>query len=810
MESLPDKGPPPSIGIASEPAIVPNGSASASEPTPPDASETTPPTRSTKKGGKGRRTSTKVLTEPATHHNRWTTPDQYKHLVDYRDKYLEFKAKQKLGLFWPDVENTFLARWPVSELCKQLSITEDDSVAQAHNAVSERNVRKPLTATGKIKKDASPEIREECTSAVEEEKKEKELLKALDEEDEGGERTPEQYASALAVLPAHISVFASKIAERTGQIFLITSVGPDERGSISSQSWQFGPSYARVNEAGHTFEEAYTGFKSFFLDQFKEYGKGCFTRTMRENHIADDRRRKISPVEPDAMLIDESTISAPVLTGLVETEDGLDIVGPDTNPLNEPSSSDVPMNSTWAPDGFILPTHTDPPASNVETSLPSSVISPPASMIPQTSSTSPPSSMSPSPASMIPPSSMIPSAAPESMIPPSSMIPSAAPESMIPPSSMIPSMIPQVSSTLQPSSTPINAASIPSGSFPSDFDWSLSTEEWDDLNNFMQGYDSTQNESLDLSSAPSKFTFSPFSQPSPHGPAPQPSIFSLPVGRPAPQASSDLSSAPSKFTFSAFSQPSPHGPAPKPSIFSLPMKMQSLVKSYGATTPPPELPPSRRREYEEGAREEAAEECTPKKAPVVAQTSAPAPPPSEPTPVPPPSESTRPPPKTARSRENKENVPPWCTELHCVCAAAMGDEWDLLVRSFEHLEGDMSREGTSTLLRPFKNVDTYGAEWRAWWNAIQPPCDVVWQSVLYRSEYKAEELATLRCGGENGLVSVLLGLFWWGTLLGTSKQYDAQMKLWSDAVHDFLQCVEVMQFGTGTSGGSAKKKARIS
>ncbi len=49
-------------------------------------------------------------------------------------------------------------------------------------------------------KDASPEIHEECTLEVEEEKKEKEQLKALDEEDEAGERTPEQYARYVEFL----------------------------------------------------------------------------------------------------------------------------------------------------------------------------------------------------------------------------------------------------------------------------------------------------------------------------------------------------------------------------------------------------------------------------------------------------------------------------------------------------------------------------------------------------------------------------------------------------------------------------------
>ncbi len=511
---------------------------------------------------------------------------------------------------------------------------------------------------------------------------------------------------------------------------------------------------------------------------------------MRENHIADDRRRKVSSVAPDAMLIDESTISAPVLTGLVETEDGLDIVGPDTNPLNEqPSSSNAPTDSTWAPDGFILPTPSHPPASNVESSMTSS-------MIPSlASSTSLPSPMTPSPTSMIPqgPSTSLPSPmilSPTSMIPqgPSTSLPSSmiqSPASMIPQSEAY--ITPLPSST--PQATSINAPSNPPGSFtPPDFDWSLSTSDWNSLNEFMQGYDSTQDESLNLSSAPSKFTFSAFSQPSPL-PAPRPSLFSLPA-EPAPRPSlfslpAEPRPTPSMFSSpprtapqaSSASQPSPTaqaGPlaispeAPKakytplttsawnprilkPAAIEDPLPPTSLTDEdivlggslMGATTPPPELPPSRRKNTKKGPAKKPPRRAPSKKAPVVAQTSAPAPPPvvaqtsapapppSEPTPVPTPSESTRPRPKprarvlsdtqpsieecqeslgrrSQRKREaplrepvplisrgnNKENIPPWFIELALgMRGRAMGDEWDLLVRSFEHLEGDMSREG---------------------------------------------------------------------------------------------------------------------
>lgn len=112
------------------------------------------------------------------------------------------------------------------------------------------------------------------------------------------------------------------------------------------------------------------------------------------------------------------------------------------------------------------------------------------------------------------------------------------------------------------------------------------------------------------------------------------------------------------------------------------------------------------------------------------------------------------------------------------------------------------------------NIDTYGKAWRDWWNEIQHPLRCCMAKLsLPVAEYKPKQLTTLRCGGEHGLVSVLLGLFWWGALLGTSNNCDAQLKLWLEAVHDFHQCVKVMNdlgSGVDVSGASARKKAHLS
>ncbi|KAF8884533.1 hypothetical protein CPB85DRAFT_1258685 [Mucidula mucida] len=757
-----------------------------------NTSDTTPPTRSTKIGGK--------LHLP---HNG--VGGGCKGWGYYHDKYLEFKAKQKLGLFWPNVENTFLVRWPVSELCQQLGITEDDTVRSRTMSIRARwciHYTVPW-ASELAWKDASPEIHEECTLEVEEEKKEKEQLKALDEEDEAGSgRQSNMLAHSLSCQRTS-PVFASKIAERTGHMFLITWLVLT-RGVVYLRS---------LNEAATHSKRHIPASNHISWINLKSM-KGLFYACYAQNHIADNRRCKVLSVAPDAMLIDESTISAPVLTGLVETEDGLILlVRTQTLSTNShvfecadgqylgarwfhPADTLTPpriecgiiydflYDSVLGIIDFVTFAHDSGPL----TLLPLPMILSPTSMIPQGPSTLLPSSMIQSPASMIPQS-----------------------EAYITP---LPSLTPQATS--------INAPSNPPGSFtPPDFDWSLSTSDWNSLNEFMQGYDFTQDESLNLSSAPSKFTFSAFSQPSPL-PAPWPSLFSLPAEprptplmfssppRTTPQASSASQPSPTaqagplvispeaskaKYTPLTTSAWNPH--ILRPTAIEDPLPPTSLIDKdivlggslMGVTTPPPELPPLRRKNTKKGPAKKPPRQAPSKKAPVVAQTSAPAPPPSEPTPVPTPSELTQPRPKprarvlsnTQPSIEefpliscgnNKENIPPWFIELALgMRGRAMGDEWDLLVRSFEHLEGDMSCEGIP----------------------------------------QAEELMILRCGGEHGLVLVLLGLFWWGTLLGTSKQYDAQMKLWSAAVHNFQQCVEVMHdSGLATSGGSARKKARIS
>ncbi|KAF8908719.1 hypothetical protein CPB85DRAFT_1436005 [Mucidula mucida] len=325
MESLPDKVPPPPIGLASEPDAVPNGSPPASAPK-----------KSKGKTIKSRVQPIKKARPPLEkHYNRWTTTEQYAFLDEYRPKYLEFKAKSQLNLFWPEVEINFFKR------CKQTGRGTPYSFS-THTKLAWTNT--------------SPEVRKECSEAVEQERREKEELMVLEQEEDSQKRTPEQYSSALAMLLAHINVFTSKIAERTGQIFLIACVGPDERGAITSQLWQFGPSYAQVNNVGHTFEDTYSGCKLYFLNQFEEYGRGCFTCTMRKSHILEERWRKVAPVAkaPDMILIDESTIPAPVLTGLVETKDGLNVLGPNSTAPDKELTSGKPNNDIWVPDPFVM------------------------------------------------------------------------------------------------------------------------------------------------------------------------------------------------------------------------------------------------------------------------------------------------------------------------------------------------------------------------------------------------------------------------------------------------------------------------
>ncbi len=72
------------------------------------------------------------------------------------------------------------------------------------------------------------------------------------------------------------------------------------------------------------------------------------------------------------------------------------------------------------------------------------------------------------------------------------------------------------------------------------------------------------------------------------------------------------------------------------------------------------------------------------------------------------------------------------------------------------------------------------------WNGVQP-AEQRWSagSALPPAHYDAKRLGTLRRGGPNGLVTVLLGLFWWSSL-------GLEVPSWRAAVMDFRQCVAAM------------------
>ncbi|KAF8993333.1 hypothetical protein BDZ89DRAFT_1053799 [Hymenopellis radicata] len=829
MESLPDEAPPP----------------------PPPANRIEPAGGA--KGGQRGKGKTKAPPVPAEHHNRWTTREQYDLLDTFRPRYLELRAKKKLNLLWPEVENTFLARWPVSVLCTQLKIEADASASEAPNNVAERNVRKPETVTGMIKKDAfnfnartrvhhaleifqrhhrglidarletikkespeelhitlfrrasnlaweeaSAEVREACMAAVEEEKKEKEELKLLEKEENGEKRTPEQYANALALMPGHINMFASKLAERTGQMFLITSVGPDERGCISSQSYQFGPSYAQVNDVGHTFEQAYSGFKSYFMDKFEEYGKGCFSRSMREDHVPEDRRRKTAPVAPvnapDDVLINESAISAPVLTGLVETEDGLDIRGPDTVPQSTDASS--PSDATWTPDPYVMKTPDVPLGPTAPVSI----------AAPSTSSTAPPYMTSQMGSSMTPPPSTSSNAPPymtsqmeSSMILPPSTLSTTPPYMTSQLSTAPPYMTSQMESsmTLPPSSTSPSSSSGPSMPSSNMLDWEkMSPADWEQLDQFMTTLPSldfdvstpvieqhapvepTTPALVQENSQVAKSVFTPssvqpassvvpfaeapktslfFHQPTPPIEAPPPSFFGQihftgpPIvpslsAVPAAVTATSQTSTPTatSTTFTPLTAPAwnPLTRILKPAAPEEPMPSTTLTAAdvalggslMGEKTPPPELPAARSRRAKKTTKKtsEAKSAAGSKNAAVVAAptpaadttpSSTLAPPlPVVPRPVPRPTPRARVlsqvqpsieetqdslgrrsnrkrgaplrEPVPLSSRSNKENIPPWVSGLSLgMRSRAMGDEWDVLVRTYERLEGDMNEPG---------------------------------------------------------------------------------------------------------------------
>lgn len=85
-----------------------------------------------------------------------------------------------------------------------------------------------------------------------------------------------------------------------------------------------------------------------------------------------------------------------------------------------------------------------------------------------------------------------------------------------------------------------------------------------------------------------------------------------------------------------------------------------------------------------------------------------------------------------------------------------------------------------------KDAKKYAEKLLAWWDGIQPPArrrDA--GKALPLAEYNHRQLRLLRRGGENGLVTVFLGLYWWG-MSGN------EVVSWRAALADVRACIGAM------------------
>jgi hypothetical protein len=76
------------------------------------------------------------------------------------------------------------------------------------------------------------------------------------------------------------------------------------------------------------------------------------------------------------------------------------------------------------------------------------------------------------------------------------------------------------------------------------------------------------------------------------------------------------------------------------------------------------------------------------------------------------------------------------------------------------------------------NPDTFGKQWWKWWRNLQP----VWRKNLLMGQIPEEpgSWACLKIGGNNGVVTVVITLSWWGDYAGENKSE------WNAAVQDVI------------------------
>ncbi|KAK0498121.1 hypothetical protein EDD18DRAFT_1350743 [Armillaria luteobubalina] len=145
---------------------------------------------------------------------------------------------------------------------------------------------------------------------------------------------------------------------------------------------------------------------------------------------------------------------------------------------------------------------------------------------------------------------------------------------------------------------------------------------------------------------------------------------------------------------------------------------------------------------------------------------------------------------------------------------ALGSEWQELLVKWQDLEGRMSQVAghspgkghmgalssrpsalslwlTNRCYNIYPNPPVgFSTELCKWWNAMQPIWHQNKAGILPLPVYDRLLQKNLRKGGQNGMVTVLIGLMWWGQ--GTLEVEDRV--LWMEMVVDVDKCIQTRKF----------------
>ncbi|KAJ7038754.1 hypothetical protein C8F04DRAFT_912887, partial [Mycena alexandri] len=131
-------------------------------------------------------------------------------------------------------------------------------------------------------------------------------------------------------------------------------------------------------------------------------------------------------------------------------------------------------------------------------------------------------------------------------------------------------------------------------------------------------------------------------------------------------------------------------------------------------------------------------------------------------------------------------APQWFRDCYVkVSGEVLGDEYAQLLKEYVTLEqgygfakgrvalkgrverpdevSDWVRDGRGRTkkVRPIANLPAYAARVRAWWDGLQPPWREKWDEGEVLEE-EGTEWGTLASPGQNGMLSVMAALYWWG------------------------------------------------